>query len=554
MFKIVTDPTVYPVREVDLTAAAGGLTLTPRATGRNRDLLWERSDGGLNVARRARRVDLTLEASVLEGHQTEALQEVLGMTRGGAARVPGYLFPPFDASTLVSLPLQRSLKGWRRDVPNGTLESVSASFGRASAGFYTDPWGRFLQVAAGVPRYTVGPLGRALQVEKSTTNLVTTPHPTAGTLVWTPTTGSPAVEWATDQRSPYWEAGGAVRVRRAAVGGCTVTSAPAGTCSASSANRFCYSVWVKGNARGTVQVIIGGQVALSGTLVAYPDRWTRWSLDFARSNAITSFSVLLSFLDDGSDRVVFLGPHQAVEYPNDGTRWPLSHWTNVPTAKDDPGITVANTPGALSFSVASRIPPRPVRSRYWFLGGGGGDPLGLQWIDSGGSDVLQFNNGANNVELVPPTAEWDAAVGRPCVATVRMGRNVAGTGWTSSVDVAYTLADHGPVRRWSTAQDVQTGDYSRETDLTLGSFDAWEPGELGLSWLRYDGRTWTDLQLQTWERCILESGFRDVFGLVQGRQFLLGDLELESIPGTSYQRATLTAQETNADEDLAVLV
>jgi len=549
MLKIVTDPTKYPIREVDLTEAAGGLVLSPVAQPQTRDLRYERPDGGFNVAYRARRVDAQLEAVAIDAAQAEAVHRVCNLSPEGDPRASAYLFPPFDASTILSFPLQDSLKGWKHDPATETLVEANLSLTRSSAVWGLDSQGRFIDVAGGEPRFMPGPMGRALLVNPAVTNECNISHPTSGTPGWSAGTGSPTVEWDSGVYSPDTDPGGTLRVRAPGGGIATVTTS--GTISALATDRTDYAVYLKGNARVIVSWATADDASSSTGIQLSPTEWTRIDITRNRTGTATAATYTITLLDDGQDRTIWIGSHFCRSYADDNERQQPVGPVFSNYVKDTVNIAPPTSrPGATTITVCSTIPLENSRCRWWFLSGGGGDSGTVEFLDNKFRALI----GLETLELEPSIIDLRAAEGRPCVITVRQGLEEDGQKYRTRLQVAYTLEDGGPVLRWTAElNDSDLADWAPATAFTLGSFGTNEPGMRGLSWLRYDGAEWTDRQLETWERCLLEAGFRDVFRLTQGRKFVLGDPDLEPLKGTQYHKLTLPAQERAVDSELAVV-
>lgn len=551
MFKLCTDPTKYPRREVDLTSCAGSLILTPRATPESQDLTYPRPDGGLNVVSRARRTVLELEASTLLTPQVEDLEELLGLSDGSAPATAAYIFPPFDTSTILSFPLQESLTGWALNPTTRCLEKTDLAFSRANIGTSVDRWGDWTLPSNNIPKWQPGPMGAALVIDPNWNNQVDQSHPFNGALGWTAGVGTPTLEWDATTPSPASYYSGSLRCRRAAGVPFTITSQ--GIISPFSNTRCLYSIWLRGNCTVDVALSTASESHETTDHALSPTEWTRIDLDIDRVGVSTVATFTITAQDNGQDKTLWVGPHLAWSYtPSASTRIysPVS-WTPYTSAAKDyvSAVIPRNNPGAFTVSVMSTVPPRDRTARWWFIGGGSGDTTNLDVLDG----FFRTTTGGQDTRLTPNSAEWDAAAGRPCVLTLRFGPDGTG-GWRVYLDVAYTLTDGGRVQRWSTYRDGAVGaDYAPADSLNLGGFDTAEPATLGLSWFRYDGRTWSNLELQTYERTLLESGFRDVFRMVQGRRFLLGDPSLEQIRGTLYTRATIPAREIDIDPRLAVI-
>jgi hypothetical protein len=555
MLKIVSDPTVAPIREVNLLDAGEGLILTPVGAMANRNREFERPDGGLNVAFRRRRAEYDLTLRPLHDEQVRQLEELAGMQDYNLfSRVPVYLFPDFDASTILSFPGQRTTKAWVRK-GDGSLEwRAPDQTGRSGDLYYTDRHGYVRKVGTSVSAFEPGVLGHHYLRPQGEVNLAAVFYPLSGGLGWTAGAGTPTLTFDSVQPSMVEGETGSMRVEAGNSGsaqfypttGPTFSSAVAG-------ERHNVTTWMRGNVRVRAMQTVGAASSGWGPWVQLdPTRFTRIDSSLVSVDTSAVGTVLYDIEDTGNFRVLWVGGHKWTQFTNDGLH-PLEPWGKGAEASESFRYDcdlVRLDPAGLSFTGAAFF-PRGRHRMIWTQGAASGDYATLEFGDGVASWFLRSHNGGFNQQITIPQATWESWVGKPCVASFRRGPTEDHVEIAVQTDtVNWSKAG---IERLSASQLGDHGKIHDATDLVLGSFGGWNPSTEGMSFYRMDGRYWSDAEMRLRERYVLEGGFRQVVRACQGRKFVLQDVQASAIPGTALYQAAVRAVEIDVDDELAVV-
>lgn len=552
MLKIVSDPTVAPIREVDLYDAAENLVVVPAGQLASRNREFERPDGGLNVAFRRRRAEFDLALRPLTDSQVVQLEQLAGMQGQPLhQRVPVYLFPDFDRTTRLSFPGQRSKSAWIQK-SDGTLEwRAPDQTGRGSVQYVDDGLGNFSIVGVSVPAFEPGPLGYHHVRTAGYANKAAVPYPLSGGVGWSAGAGAPTLSFDADEPAHIALETGAMRVEKAGGGVCQFypTSAPAIT--GASGQRHEVSVWIKGNVEVTLIVSLGAATPVTTSAVrCYPDRWTRVDGSIVSVDASTSASVLVNLVDQGRDHVCWVGGLLWIQHSDDGLH-PLEPWNDGTMASENYRFDAIRNvdPAGFSFAGSGWMPRYDSRHRlFWAQNATSGDHYNLEFART----VLRATNGGAVQQVAIPALDWASYEGKPFVASIRRGLDRDYVELAVQTDtVGHSKAG---IVRYSAADAGDHGLVHDAHDFVMGSFGGWNPSTNGMSWFRLDGRTWSDGEMRLRERYILERGFRQVVRACQGRKFILQSVQATPIPGTSYYDGTVRAVEIDVEDEQAVVI
>lgn len=546
MLKIVTDPTVYPIRELDLAASAGHIAATQlSAAGGFRDLLYTRPDGGDNVFLRRRRTELTLSVDFFNSAMA-ALAEDLANTPGyGREKTPVYVAPPFDRSTLLSAPMLGSLQAWVADPGSGTLQKSPLTFVRASAAQYFNEVGDVETAGFGVPRYVPSNLGPGILLHQAPQNLLVTSHPTAGVFGWN--TGSGAtLAWDTYFRSPYRAAGGVLRFEVAAGAWGEIWRNDATGIGAGTGGYYRATVWCAGRGQVTLQARFGVGSYVSGERVTLrPDVYQPVTVRLEKTVADDTIGLNLVTPTLDYAQEVHVGPGMASAVNADPlTEVELDDWQDLGsrTVEDCYRSNFAFTP-SYTVSVCGKLPPRGRGAYVWRLT----SSTYLVFWSSGSQSTMAFKSGGLSTDtLLIPSAHHDANERGPFVA---VARHKAGDPADPEHGLTLELTFGGVTYRTQKTADVSAAEGPGA--LALGAASSlYTSRRIAPQWLRVDGRAWSNAEMTRQAAMFDRGGLRQLITRTAGRKFIFQDVNLSPVDGVrDRHNGTLTLREISHDPD-----
>ena len=524
MLKIVTDPAEgWPLEVADLRTPTGHFALIPKAGIANRSLRFPNPDGGINLIEKPRRSAYTLGVDWIDFLTYETILRII------ERRIPIYLFPNFDASTVLSMPLQGSLRYWKLDNITQVLEKTDFSFTRASTEFETDRGGRFAAVDEDIARFEPAALGVGLLQDKAWTNDATPTHPVSGTLGWAEV-AAPALApvWDSEVRSPADFFAGSVRLPyndHASTVAAWDQSWSVG--STLSGKTTLFGVWLLGDAEVDVEIVLNSfDVGIRSNVKLSMDRWTPIFVrtqKVSSGNAITA-SIKTSSPPDNSG-FIYAGP-QLMKISGGADLIAAPMWTaaNPPNEVVEPSCQLKGS--TISASWTGRTPLRyfpgtlATLAQCWRA-----QPSGFfraEWTDSSGDQALRvWLNATEYIEVILPSILADQFYSASIVLdtaqadpTARLVLQVAG-----STPIVATLAGRA---------DFVTDPLNEDT-LIIGSWGASpdRPAARTLpAHIRVDQRAWTIDEQDQQTRIYIEDGFRQILTASAGRLFHITQADL----------------------------
>lgn len=546
MLKLISDPTVYPIRECALTDVAERLALVPELQPLDKNDAYDRPDGGLNVAFGQRRMQWDLQLVALDEAKFKDLLELAGSSAYSRTRGPAWAFPNFDRDTVLSAPLTNSTACWQADGPTQTLQKGSPLLqSRAVVAYYEDEMGNLQQAASGAARFAPCVLGKGFLSGDGAPNLFTLAHPTSGDTGWSAVLGSPSISWDSSFPSNVLGKPGCTLIRSTTTG--YMNFSAGGSCPATAGERFYARVWLRGNGRVGLQVTIGAQTSSTSLVQLRSDRWTPVEHQFVRTNATTSFTVTVVCADDGDDRAIWAAARHAYETADGGSPEPWQPWTDQTSDAGDALIYDASgmPTGDYTLALAGLMPPQGCDAVI--VGVQGTEGLAMQW-DGAVGPVFDYGDGT----LTIASGSWWQR-GRPYTLILR---HEPGLG--ASMRLAYledgarlpSVQTAGP----GTAGAAQLGGGPYVT-VGAGPTAAAHPEEATIQMLRVDRGAWSDAEAQLWERCLLAPGFRDLIRATAGRYYAMGEPSGGPIKGVPTHYALhVPLTEMDVDSDFAVVL
>lgn len=541
MLKILTDPTVYPQREVALQRADGTLAVTGVSdAGGFEDLAYPRPDGGSNIIYRPRRTDLAISVDALGFRAVEQLEELAGSSQWGRTRTPVQVSAWFDKHTWLYAPLTGTLKALKRNVATSLLEKITLTHTRASVLDIEDEAGNVKSLASGELGYMPSVIGPGAYTHYAYhDNLLALPHATgAPTLGWS--SGTATLSWDTTQRSPYRAAGG---VLRAEVAASTAWQLLRTHETGSAATDTHYLVAVELRGRGRVLVRAGfGITSTDSATVDLNEQWQTIHLAVAKTTAV---SVIVIYVIGESvlyQSTVFVG-RCGLYYEAAGASplpyRPVPAWQNSGSRADDVISTPFSSPGPNgTLTIAGRLPLQRFSYPSLFrLQDVGQTQLGMYWnlvnpayffITHGGVSAGIYST-SHNVDYVPGApfilVARHVSDGFPRLDLFTAGKQYSAVGTAPSN--LYTVGTTAQI-----AQHCQT--------VVPQHF-------------RYDGRVWSDTEVRSYGRLMESEALRPLLLRTAGRKFLIADIDLAPVSGRRQELSgTITLQQHDRDLDFAI--
>ena len=536
MLKLCSDPRVYPFREVDLSGANSDVAAVPVISGLgNRNLSFDRPDGGRNLVFRARRPRIDLSLILVDRAAALALYELAGLSRQNRERTPVLVAPNLGSSTLLSAPLSRSTRFFRRDTLTGKFEladPVIAFF--AGSRFQVDDDGFLSEIPGGDPRFEPNGIARGLRLEWNFPNLFSPSHPSSGNPLWTAGAGSPEIAFDPNVESIVRGRSGATRITS------TVTStasqwypvnALTGT---AQVGRLHVGQWMRGEAVVAVGLKeSGGSYDWAPGVTLSPDRWVYVWHSIPTTGATNAFSILNSVAGFGAHFEVLQGSTYAFQAnANDLSFRNAQSWNELSGASPEiVELGPIRFPRDFTLAVSGTIPTesRLTRAHVLALTGGSGGNSGLYF--SGHN--LRFRIEDSTVAEVALTqSEHLAHAGAPYTVTLRLDSLAK----TLSLDLAIRSADRSLFKRSAvyTLTDTFGPNLEDVAGLLLGGLtDSNEarPGDSLIGPVRLDARPWSDDEVDLFLDFSLSDHWSNLRLATEGNLFEIVSLSVEQIPG-----------------------
>lgn len=553
MFKLATDPRVYPFREVDLSGANSSVAAVPSLSDlASRDLAFERPDGGKNIVFRARRGKIDVSLSLVDSEVARDCYALAGLTAANRQRAAVLVAPNLGPDTLLYAPLSRSLRYWRRNVATGKLEIASPSTSTLTGTRYAIAEDGFLEpVAAGFARFEPSRVGRALRVEYNPPNLISPSHPAIGVPIWTSGGAAPTVAFDGSLES----------IVRGRLGATRVTSTSFAVPSQwfvgfSGASQFGYlyaGQWL----RGSVLVSMGLQEGAAGygfapAVQLDPRRWTFVAHRLFTTATSTSFSILNSATGPGGHFEIEQGPVVAFQTPaSDFTVRNAISWNELGVAAPE-RITLGpiRFPREHTFSFVGRVPSSAQSNATVVdLAGGAGGDSRVYWDTNG----LRFRleGFANTSPLSVP--QWQEFAGRPYAFVSRLDSGLG----TWKTTLAIYRADRTIFRVEGLQTTASAANAEDITSLDLGQ----EGGLAGSAWggdaligqVRLDRRPLSDSETTLLVDFLLSDAWTNLRVTTEGKLFSITGLRSSQLEGRWFDgEIAISLEETDAIEDGAL--
>lgn len=561
MFKIITDPEVYPLRSIDLSGALSEIAAVPKITSLgNTDIGFPRPDGATNLAFRAFRPAVSVEMILADSEAVRRLRELAGLSRANRQRARVLLAAGLDENTVLYAPLSRSFRYWLRNISNANFEIADPSQKILAANRYAlDEDGFLSAVAADVGRFEPNGIARGARLEWNFKNLFSPSHPTAGFPLWTAGAKAPAVAFDSSIESVVRGKTGATRVTTSDPSGPNQWYISAALSGAAQAGYLYFGEWVRGRANFQIGLQEGAlSISWSNPVALDPDRWTYVFHKLLTVGSSASFAVLNSADAGGANFEIYQGPGYLFQTPalDLAVRNP-QQWNEF--SIDTPEVVDLGPfrfPRDHTLVVAGTVPEDvTAKSRLLDLSGGSGGSSGISWntqqIFCEIEGVAQTNPGLS-------LADHGANKGRPFVFISRLD-SLAGT-WKArlaiyredrtilssetTTDLASTVAPN--------AEDINT--------IRLGgavSSSVPRPGSNLIGPIRLDRRAWSDAETDKFVKFSLDEAWTNFRFVTEGKLYHVLDLVVEQIKDRwRDSRVTMTLEEvdTAGDGDLSFAI
>lgn len=549
MLKLITDPTVAPIREVNLMDPyTGKFRVRPAVTKVRDNVEFPRPSGGKMVVQRPPRRQIDIEAKGFWPDQVRALREL------DQARQEVHVFPNYGRDTQLWAPLTGTLQSYQR-ATTGALVKTDASFTRANTRHYFDEdLRRFVQVAASTPRFLPSNLGKGFLFEAAYVNEMGAAHPTELDVGWSVDGSGPfSVSWDAGAPTPAPGYTGATRVDLgASAGGALVVKSDPWTKGHSSSTRVTGTVWLRGRGYAILYVVnSSGTPTAASTICRLVDEWRPYTIQTLLDTPIDTYRLQLVFLDNSWPTRAWIGPR--IFYENNSTELQVStQWDDVDDG--DPGPFA---PDWLSYPLDSRLteytvavcgllPQSAANARMVELTADGTNLVGL--YETG--RVYQYAGSASH--YVTLGGSWDSRAGQPFVVVARVNLGSAAGG---SPERGLTLYYHDPISGQLTVQTTGPTITTEigPTTLYVGGASGQQSGEMALQHVRFDRRAWSNAEMAAYIRWWTHPALRDLIANTQGRSFVVDADNLVEHPESGRFFGTITLTELDYDPDLVVL-
>lgn len=541
MLKLLSDPTVYPIREVPLQRADGTLAVVGISdAGGFEDLTYPRPDGGSNVIYRSRRTALQLEVDALGYDAFRALEELVGNTPWNRTKTPVQVSAWFDRHTWLYAPLTGTLKALKRNVATSVLEKVDLTHTRASVLDIQDEAGNVKSLASGELGYVPSVIGPGAYTHfENHDQLLALPHATGGaTLGWA--SGSATLSWDTTQRSPYRAAGGVLRAEIPASTAWDMVRTH-DTGSADTNDHYLVSVELRGRGRCRVRAVFG-LTGNSSSYVDLTDQWQTVYLDVPKTSAVTTIAIYIEGLTPVPyQSTVFVG-RCGLYFETSGANPSVFRipplWQTSGARAVDAITTPFGGPGANgTLTMAGLLPPKrfSYASMYRWENAGTRTHLGMYW-NSTNPAYFFFSFGGVTVSLFSQSVDY--VEGAPFVLVGRHGSD-----GRPRLDL-FTAGQHYSA--------VGTADMTANTVATTAQI-AERCAIVAPQHLRYDGRVWSDIEVRSYGRLMESEALRPILLRTAGRRFLVTGVDLLPVRGRRQERSgTITLEQHDRDLDFAI--
>lgn len=550
MFKLVSDPTQLPIREVNFTRDARMEVVPVQPGGISRDKIFTAArDGSRLGLLRPSGYDFRLNCDYLDYEQFKALQKAKEL------RVPMYLFPNFDKETRLWAPMTGTLKGLKYDPQLRHLESFDISHSRSHPAYYTDESGILQRANTGTPRFMESSIGKGFFSNDNLANLAITPNPTSGSLGWyTSSVGATgSLAWSTREEWPLYSAEGSVKVNVGKSEGGYKVSFLIDTNSTSSdgSERYVYGFWYRGTGRADVRGHIGSQVELATTFLMgrFDDGWQFAWFTIDKTDPDTFLRVELSFRPQVFEQEwYFGGMHGGLQGFSGDVHQPM--WTDE-TSSSDPDLFMASPVNLqceqFTYTVAGLISPGTSGRLGYNASGSTSFQIGFT-----STGVLQAYVGGIYFSA-DTSSEWvEANDGVPFVAGVRCNLTDLLTS-TGTKGVTLFFRRRGGQLLTDRTSDPACNAVFIDTFRLTGGRDN-NSDYILPQHIRWDARAWSDAEIDLHSKMMTDDSFRDIHILTQGRQYIIGDINMAHRRGGWDQMVgSVDLLEISRDPDWAIV-
>lgn len=548
MFKLISDPTQYPIQEVDLSQAGARVHFVPSPTVGTKNVLSDRPDGSTAVW--ARRPRTSFEINITDGISLDQYRDLVELME---SEKPISLFPNYDKNTKLWMPLTASEYGY-------TFNEVSQKFEKRAANieptsltntrYNLTKHGHYEAVGVDDIRLRESNLGKGYYATAGRTNLVPNDgHPESGTLVWSGYSGSPTLSWTTEENSPAKGYGGCLKVNCPQSASHLVAVA-VDSGDATTGNYYIANVWVKG--RGRINASLGyGLNTVQENDIDLTGEWQQIELKLPKNYTNTTVALYLSVEAYPWYGKLYIGPASIKKQQASSTE-AISDWDGAGNF-DQEYLTVAPTSGGAAFTsndltiaccgiMLERTQTQRMLYSY------GSSYNNILAIYSSAGPTLYFANVGRGITI--PADEWEAAVGMPYWLVARV--QVVDEAITFSLDFHLNGIDYS-VSQAPTANfmiDSEDG-----ASILIGGVES--NGQKTCDGLpqhiRIDKRYWTDNEVALHKKMFTDDGFRALTVLTQGKQYVINNLNLAPQNGNWNEMVgTISLSETKHDADFII--
>jgi len=529
MIKLLTDPTVNPLAEVDLSKADARVSFLPGMTWQNKDIVNERPDGGSVVFSRKARSQIQL--NLVAGISNEEWQKVQRLRQSGK---PVEFAPNWDSRTRFYAPLSQSTKALFKDKSQNSMYYDSGIFvgGDTSRYVFNDETQTFDQVDANTPRRRPGNLGKGIYFTAGDNNLVINAgHSDAGTQLVYGVGGSPVIEWTVDENSPVTDKGG-----------CTRISNPAGTSSAdtvgiqasppdgtSDINEvYVAELWIKGKGELSSIGLIDSGVIEQKTDIPLSGSWQRITFK-GNGNGGSLIQLLITLRRKEYQSELFIGPVHVSRQNQGPYDTEATHYWD--------GSTVASTYSQEQIrynNADAGFPPNEITLTA--LGMWPGDNVTGRLVDASTSDVynllgiysgneLRFyysSNTSGNLasqSVILPNPEQFR--GKPFYAWARA--KVGATADESLFEVGIKIDG----KEYKTSTNLEVG-YTVQvaSDILIGGPSLQKSADILPQHIRIDERCWSDDEIELHKDIFTTNHWRSLLIQTLGKRYRIADYSI----------------------------
>lgn len=549
MFKIVSDPTRYPIREIDLSHEAATLNFIPATSINTTDITFGRPDGGQHVYGRKGRSQFDL--SISHGLTESDYKELIKMREAGSVV---YVFPNFDKTTRLYAPLSSSTKALQFNPLTKKYVYDEGTFtGEDGTSYARDSEGNYSLLGSGEARFLPSAIGNGIFLTNRSTNLVDGGiHPTQSNLLISGIAGDLATyEW----KDEGWDTSPAPMfsgVGRARIYGGTSTSCLLTASVTSTVNKwFTATMWLKGRCEDLFILFddLSG-VSIDSTTIDVNEEWQQVKLKLKKTTANSKLQLFFNMPGVGSNAKFFLlGPVSIEQIDDDGEYEQFRDWGGVGSTNHDElkynNYQVQLQEEGHTISVIGKVPDFGTSSEIYRSG----DGTFLKWDAAVSGISYQYGSTGSQKDIT--ISDWENLVGEDLYTSWRERHSFNGGGQSEIDGVVYI---NGTEYTDSTTPGG-LGFLGGAVNLYIGgqSGDENRSGSFLPQFLRVDNRYWSDDEATLHRKMFMDSTFRNLLMMTTGKKFVISAVNLSPQAGNwDKMRGTITFSEVGQESGMEI--